>query len=91
MLGLVYVTGKLIHKLSCVLNKLPFGVVNCGIAEPDIFIEKVLSLIFCKLSVALMVNALTVFLVTNVGVIGTDVTGVGTARSMGQGVGYSIA
>ncbi len=58
----------LIHKLSHVLVKLPLGVVNCGTADPETFIEKVLSLILPKLSVTLTANVDKVFLVTNVGV-----------------------
>ena len=54
--------------LSCVLNKLPSGVVNCGIATPLTPIENVLSRRFPKLSVALTVNVVEVSVVTNVGV-----------------------
>jgi hypothetical protein len=68
VLGLVYVTGILIHKLSQVLVKFPLGVVNCGIAEPEMLIENVLSLILPKLSVTLIANVDRVFPVTSVGV-----------------------
>ena len=44
------------------------GVVNSGIATPDIFIENVRSRTLYKLSVALIVNMLNVSAVTNVGV-----------------------
>ena len=50
------------------LNRLPLGVVNCGTADPETLIEKVLSLILCKLSVTLTAKVDNVFLVTRVGV-----------------------
>ena len=58
----------MIQTLSGVVNILPVGVVNSGIATPDIFIENVRSRTLYKLSVALIVNMLNVSAVTNVGV-----------------------
>jgi hypothetical protein len=51
-----------------VFIKLPLGVVNCGIADPDIVNKNVLSLTLPRLSVALTANVDVVLLVTNVGV-----------------------
>jgi hypothetical protein len=51
-----------------VFNTLPAGVVNSGIADPDIVIENVLSRRLDKLSVALIVKVVVVSTVTNVGV-----------------------
>ena len=74
VLGLLYVTGILTHTLSIVppvgyvFIKLPLGVVNCGIADPDIVNKNVLSLMLPRLSVALTANVDVILLVTNVGV-----------------------
>jgi hypothetical protein len=51
-----------------VFNTLPAGVVNSGIAEPDIVIENVLSRMLDKLSVTLIVKVVVVSTVTNAGV-----------------------
>jgi hypothetical protein len=74
VLGLLYVTGILTHTLSIVppvgyvFIKLPLGVVNCGIADPDIVNKNVLSLMFPRLSVALIAKVDVILLVTNDGV-----------------------
>jgi hypothetical protein len=51
-----------------VFIKLPLGVVNCGIADPDIVNKNVLSLMLPRLSVALIAKVDVILLVTNDGV-----------------------
>ena len=68
LLGFEYIIGNSIHTLSNVFKILPTGVVNFGIAEPEIDIENVLSVILRKLSVALIVKVLVISLVTSTGV-----------------------
>lgn len=66
--GLEYVIGNWTQVLSIVLRIFPGGVINAGIADPDTFIENVLSRRFPKLSVARIVNVDVVNCVTRVGV-----------------------